>query len=138
MLMMGSCGAGLRGAIVGRDVARHDESQASGVPVGSARSRPCVTGPRTTHGTRHARLLVYPSLEIIMSTSNPKQAPIRKFIDVQKALKGASYPAAKDALLKTARQNDADEDVMEALAALPDDAFESPAAVSKAVGNESD
>lgn len=68
--------------------------------------------------------------------SNAKNPQFRKFIDLQTALKGASYPAAKDMLLKTAKQNDADEDVMEALAALPDGKFDSSAAVSKAVGNE--
>ena len=71
-----------------------------------------------------------------MPTSNAKNAPIRKFADVQKALRGASYPSRKADLLKTAKQNDADEDVMEALAALPDETYESPAAVSKAVGSE--
>jgi hypothetical protein len=68
--------------------------------------------------------------------SNAKNPQIRKFIDVQKALKGADYPAKKDQLLKLARQNGADEDVMEALAALGDEEFESPAAISKALGNE--
>jgi hypothetical protein len=71
-----------------------------------------------------------------MTSSNANNPPIRKFIDVQKALNGASYPAVKADLLKTAKDNDADEDVMEALAALPDDPFDSAAAVSKAVGNE--
>ncbi|HVE08361.1 MAG TPA: DUF2795 domain-containing protein [Paraburkholderia sp.] len=67
---------------------------------------------------------------------NAKNPQIRKFIDVQKALKGASYPATKESLLKTAKENDADEETMEALAALPDTQLDSPAAVSKAVGNE--
>lgn len=68
--------------------------------------------------------------------SNAKNPQIRKFIDVQKALKGADYPAKKDVLLKLAKQNGAEEDVMEALAALGDEEFDSPAAVSKALGNE--
>ncbi|ALP68450.1 hypothetical protein AN416_36555 (plasmid) [Paraburkholderia caribensis] len=67
-------------------------------------------------------------MERNMSTSTAR------FIEVQKALKGASYPARKDALLKTAKENDADETVMEALAALPDEDYDSPAAVSQAVG----
>jgi hypothetical protein len=71
-----------------------------------------------------------------MTSSNAKSPPIHKFIDLQNALKGASWPACKQDLLKTAKGNDADEDVMEALAALPDDPFDSPAAVSKAVGND--
>jgi hypothetical protein len=68
--------------------------------------------------------------------SNAKNPQIRKFIDVQKALKGADYPADKETLLKLAKQNGADEEVMEALAALGGESFESPAAVSKAIGNE--
>ncbi|MBP0588289.1 DUF2795 domain-containing protein [Paraburkholderia sp. LEh10] len=71
-----------------------------------------------------------------MTASDAKNPQIRKFIDVQKALKGASYPSRKEELLKTAKGNGADEDVMEALAALSDEEFDSPAAVSKAVGNE--
>jgi hypothetical protein len=71
-----------------------------------------------------------------MTASGAKNPQIRKFIDVQKALKGASYPARKEELLKTAKGNNADEEVMEALAALPDDEFDSPAAISRAVGNE--
>lgn len=70
------------------------------------------------------------------NANNPQIPQIRKFIDVQKALKGASYPAGKQTLLKTAKDNDADEETMEALAALPDNEFDGPAAVSKAVGNE--
>ncbi|CAG9208715.1 conserved hypothetical protein [Paraburkholderia sabiae] len=71
-----------------------------------------------------------------MASSNANNPQIRKFIDVRKALKGASYPAGKQTLLKTAKDNDADEETMEALAALPDNEFDGPAAVSKAVGNE--
>lgn len=59
-----------------------------------------------------------------------------RFIDVQKALKGASYPADKRSLLEKARENGADEEVMEALGALPDREFANPADVSKGVGNE--
>lgn len=68
--------------------------------------------------------------------SNPKNPQKRKFIDVQKALKGADYPATKENLLKAAKQNNADEEVMEALAALGDETFDTPAAVSRALGNE--
>lgn len=68
--------------------------------------------------------------------SNPKNPQIRKFIDVQKALKGAEYPASKESLLDTARKNGADEEVIKALSDLGDEELESPAAVSKAIGNE--
>ncbi|WP_244818084.1 DUF2795 domain-containing protein [Caballeronia sp. Lep1P3] len=59
------------------------------------------------------------------------------FIDMQKALKGIDYPANKQTLLDTARSNGASEEITNALDALPDQDFESPAAVSKAVGQES-
>ncbi|WP_250475959.1 DUF2795 domain-containing protein [Caballeronia sp. GAFFF1] len=59
------------------------------------------------------------------------------FIDMQKALKGIDYPADKQTLLDTARGNGASEEVTNALDALPDQEYESPAAVSKAVGQES-
>jgi len=68
--------------------------------------------------------------------SNAKNPQIRKFIDVQKALKGAEYPASKDSLLETAKRNGADQEVIDALAGLGDEKLESPAAVSKAIGNE--
>ncbi|SDV48427.1 DUF2795 domain-containing protein [Chitinasiproducens palmae] len=56
-------------------------------------------------------------------------------IDVQKALQGADYPTRKRTLLETARHNHADGAVIELLDRLPDDQnFDSPAAVSKAVG----
>ncbi|WP_322104365.1 DUF2795 domain-containing protein [Paraburkholderia sp. J41] len=70
------------------------------------------------------------------SNSRGTNPQIRPFVDVQTALKGATYPASKDELLSVAKQNDASEDVMEKLAALSGNSFESPAAVSKALGNE--
>lgn len=68
--------------------------------------------------------------------SNTRNPQMRKFIDVQKVLKGVDYPATKQGLLKAAKQNNAEEDVMEALAALGDETFDTPAAVSRALGNE--
>ncbi|MDR5733505.1 DUF2795 domain-containing protein [Caballeronia sp. LZ025] len=58
------------------------------------------------------------------------------FIEMQKALKGIDYPADKQTLLDTARSNGASEEVTNALDALPEQEFDSPAAVSKAVGQE--
>lgn len=58
------------------------------------------------------------------------------FIDVQKALKGAHYPADKKSLVEQARANGAERDVMKALERLPDREFANPADVSKGVGNE--
>lgn len=71
-----------------------------------------------------------------MATSKSDGGPIRKFVDVQKALRGASYPADKDSLLETAKNNGADDEVMEALNALPDQEYGSPAEVSKGIGQE--
>ncbi|WP_250454113.1 DUF2795 domain-containing protein [Caballeronia sp. ATUFL_M2_KS44] len=58
------------------------------------------------------------------------------FIDMQKAPKGIDCPAGKQTLLDTARSNGASEEITNALDALPDRQYESPAAVSKAVGQE--
>lgn len=70
------------------------------------------------------------------SDSNSSGGSIRKFIDVQKALKGVSYPADKTSLLDTAKANQADDKVLDALQRLPDQTYGSPAEVSKGVGNE--
>ncbi|HEY2024411.1 DUF2795 domain-containing protein [Paraburkholderia sp.] len=70
------------------------------------------------------------------SRSTTGERPLSPFIDVQKALKGASYPADKNSLLETAKANGADEDVLRRLQDLPDQQYESPAEVSKGVGNE--
>ncbi|MDR5755004.1 MULTISPECIES: DUF2795 domain-containing protein [unclassified Caballeronia] len=58
------------------------------------------------------------------------------FIQIQKALKGVDYPTDKQTLVETARSNGASEDVLSALGALPDQQFQTPAEVSKAVGEE--
>nr|WP_184045312.1 DUF2795 domain-containing protein [Paraburkholderia sp. MM5384-R2] len=58
------------------------------------------------------------------------------FIDVQKALKGASYPADRKSLIETAKANGAADDVLQRLQDLPDQQYQSPADVSKGVGNE--
>ncbi|CAJ0865945.1 hypothetical protein R20233_01276 [Ralstonia sp. LMG 32965] len=57
-------------------------------------------------------------------------------IGIQKALKGASYPAKKQELLKTAQANGADDSTLKTLREMPDDEYDTPAAVSKAVSNE--
>ncbi|MCP3722967.1 DUF2795 domain-containing protein [Paraburkholderia sp. CNPSo 3272] len=62
--------------------------------------------------------------------------PLTPFVEVQKALKGANYPADKNSLIDAARANGADDDVMKRLDALPEQEYQSPADVSKAVGNE--
>jgi hypothetical protein len=54
-------------------------------------------------------------------------------IELQKALKGVSYPASKDDLVKTAESNGASEDITSALEGLGDDHFNTPADVTQAI-----
>ena len=55
-------------------------------------------------------------------------------IEIQKHLKGVDYPARKEELIQHAQQQGADEKVREILEQLPDEEYETPAEVSKAVG----
>lgn len=56
-------------------------------------------------------------------------------IQLQKYLKGMDYPANKQDLIDRAKQEGADENILSTLERLDDDEFETPADVSKAVGN---
>jgi hypothetical protein len=57
-------------------------------------------------------------------------------VDVQKALKGADYPASRDDLIDLARENEAPDDVVDELEDnLEDDEYESPAAVMADLGD---
>jgi hypothetical protein len=53
--------------------------------------------------------------------------------EVQKALKGASYPADKEDLVELAESNGADDDVVEALRDMEGDSYDTPADVMSAV-----
>ena len=55
-------------------------------------------------------------------------------IQLQKHLKGMSYPASKQDLMKAAKSNGADEDISSFLEQLPDQQFETPADVNEAFG----
>ncbi len=55
-------------------------------------------------------------------------------IQLQKHLKGMDYPASKQDLIEHAKQHGADENVRSTLEQLPDEEYETPADVSKAVG----
>ncbi|WP_019587329.1 DUF2795 domain-containing protein [Deinococcus apachensis] len=55
-------------------------------------------------------------------------------IQLQKHLKGVSYPASKQDLMDAAEENGADDDVRSMLDELPDEEYETPAAVNKALG----
>ncbi|MGP3969883.1 DUF2795 domain-containing protein [Streptomyces sp. 6N223] len=52
-------------------------------------------------------------------------------IEVQKALKGADYPASKDDLIKLAQRNHAKKDVVEDLSHMRRDRFDGPNEVEK-------
>ena len=55
-------------------------------------------------------------------------------IQVQKALGGIDYPASKEDLMNRAEQEGADQEVRSILEQLPDQNYETPADVSKAIG----
>lgn len=54
-------------------------------------------------------------------------------IDVQRALRDAKYPATRKDLVDLARSNDADRRLTEELESLPEDRFNGPDEVTKAV-----
>lgn len=56
-------------------------------------------------------------------------------IQIQKHLKGVDYPASKQELIEHAQQQDADEEILSILKQLPEQEFETPAEVSKAIGD---
>jgi hypothetical protein len=56
-----------------------------------------------------------------------------EFIEVQKALGGISYPASKDQLIKHAKGNSASTDILAVLRDIPDQEYDGPNEVSKAV-----
>lgn len=55
-------------------------------------------------------------------------------IQLQKALKGTKYPASKKDLLKTAEQNNADDNIRTMLKNLPEEQYNRPSDVSKQIG----
>jgi hypothetical protein len=58
-------------------------------------------------------------------------------IDLQKALKGADYPASRDDLVSVAKSNGADDTLVEKLTQAGSEQFDGPNEVQKAVfGNE--
>lgn len=56
-------------------------------------------------------------------------------IQLQKHLKGVDYPASKEDLIKHAKQQGADENALSALEQIPDEQYETPTDVSKAIGD---
>ena len=61
-----------------------------------------------------------------MATVSPRE--------VEKALKGIDYPARKQELMKVAESNNADETVRRVIQSLPDQTYNTPIDVSKAIG----
>jgi hypothetical protein len=56
-----------------------------------------------------------------------------EFIQVQKALGGVSYPATRGQLIEHARGKNASKDILDALQSIPDQEYDGPNEVSKAV-----
>jgi predicted transcriptional regulator len=53
---------------------------------------------------------------------------------VEKSLKGTHFPAEKQDLIQKAKENNANQDVLEVLENMPDKQFNSPVDISKAMG----
>jgi hypothetical protein len=58
-------------------------------------------------------------------------------IEMQKCLGGVSYPASKREIVDQAESHGASKNITNALKALPENEYDSPAAVNRAVGKES-
>ena len=67
-----------------------------------------------------------------MTNGTDRMSPV----EVQKYLAGTDYPASKNELIEHAQENDADQRVFDMLNELPDKEYNSPADVSKELGNE--
>lgn len=55
-------------------------------------------------------------------------------VQIQNFLGGVNYPASRDDLVSCAKQQGADDNVLQAIQNLPYDNFDTPADVSEAVG----
>jgi len=56
-------------------------------------------------------------------------------IQLQKALKGVNYPADKKELLEAAKRNGGDKNIADTLSQLPEQKYNKPSDVSKALGD---
>lgn len=54
--------------------------------------------------------------------------------EVEKYLKGANYPSKKQDLVKHAEQQNAPQDIINVLRKMPDETFNKPMDVTKAIG----
>ncbi|MGV9305062.1 DUF2795 domain-containing protein [Nonomuraea sp. NPDC004354] len=57
-------------------------------------------------------------------------------IQLQKHLSGVDYPAKRDDLVKAAREQGADKEMIKALESIPDREYDGPNAVSQAVAQK--
>jgi hypothetical protein len=55
-------------------------------------------------------------------------------IEMQKSLSGVTYPASKKQIMEKAEKNGAGPEIKEALKALPEKDYDTPAAINKEVG----
>jgi hypothetical protein len=58
-------------------------------------------------------------------------------IEVQKALKGVNYPAKKEDIVRNAKEQGADDEIVRALENISADEFESPTDINEAIGKQS-
>lgn len=58
-------------------------------------------------------------------------------VEVEKYLKGIDYPAKKEELMKRAEENHAPREVVETLKKMPEETFQKPTDVAKAVSQVS-
>jgi Protein of unknown function (DUF2795) len=56
-------------------------------------------------------------------------------VEVEKSLKGVNFPAKKQDLIRHARQQNVGQPVIEALSHLPEQTFDGPIEVTKAIGD---
>jgi hypothetical protein len=54
-------------------------------------------------------------------------------VDIQKALTGVDYPTTREKLVECAKHNRANTDIVDLIDKLPDQNYDSPTAVSKAI-----
>lgn len=54
-------------------------------------------------------------------------------IDLQKALKGVKYPASRDDLVQAAKSNGGDDSIVEALSAVKEGDYDTPASLNHAI-----
>ncbi len=57
-------------------------------------------------------------------------------VQVEKFLKGMDFPATKEDIINKARQQGADDNVLETLRMLPDKQYNSPTDISRAMGEQ--